>query len=184
MRSITPDDAPTVVELAISSGLFSTEDAGIVQTMLADYFGGARDQGHVCVVTDVGTEGDRPAGVAYYQPAVETDRTWYLTMIAVRGGHQGHGLGSALLRAVEDDLRARAQRLLLVQTSGAPGFARTRAFYQRCGYQQEARVRDYYETGDDLVLFRKLLAVRKHSGSLTGSRGPDYLQDRRQDRST
>jgi ribosomal protein S18 acetylase RimI-like enzyme len=175
MRKITPDDAPTVVELAVSSGLFSAEDAGIVEAMLADYFGGARDRGHVCVVTDAGTgtgtgtAGDHPAGVAYYQPAVETDRTWYLTMIAVRADHQGQGLGSALLRAVEDDLRGRAQRLLLVQTSGAPGFARTRAFYQTSGYQQEARVRDYYETGDDLVLFRKSLTSGKQSGAPTGS---------------
>jgi ribosomal protein S18 acetylase RimI-like enzyme len=168
MRTITPDDAPSVLDLAVSSGLFGADDADVVRTMLADYFEGNRARGHVCVLDDGnGTEGDGaerdsteddgPAGVAYYQPAVATDRTWYLTMIAVGADRQGQGRGSALLRAVEDDLRARGQRLLLVETSGAPGFARTRAFYQRCGYQQQARVGDYYEAGDDLVLFGKPL---------------------------
>jgi len=57
------------------------------------------------------------------------------------------GRGGALLRHVEQDLAGRGQRLLLVQNSGAPAFARTRTFYSVCGYEQEASVRDYYEPG-------------------------------------
>jgi ribosomal protein S18 acetylase RimI-like enzyme len=155
VRIIAPDDASSVIELAVSSGLFPAEESHIVRTMMANYFGRGRDEGHVCVID----EDDGPSGVAYYEPAVATDRTWYLTMIAVHADRQGRGRGSALLRGVEEELRARDQRLLLVETSGTPGFARTRAFYRRCGYQQEAQVRDYYEADDDLVLFRKALTA-------------------------
>ena len=42
--------------------------------------------------------------------------------------------------------------------------SRARAFYLSCGYDEEARVRDYYEAGDDMVLFRKDL-----SGPCAGS---------------
>lgn len=80
-------------------------------------------------------------------------------MIAVRPDRQGQGRGAALLRHVEDELRASSQRLLLVETSGLPTYERTRAFYGTCGYHQEARVRDYYQAGDDMVLFRKALSV-------------------------
>lgn len=48
-----------------------------------------------------------------------------------------------MLRRVEEDLRARAQRLSLVETSALPQYARTRAFYVECGYEEEARIRDY-----------------------------------------
>ena len=65
-----------------------------------------------------------------------------------------------MLRGVEEDLRARGQRLLLVETSSTPQYDRTRAFYDKLGYEEEARVRDYWEAGDDLVLFRKALDVR------------------------
>ena len=47
------------------------------------------------------------------------------------------------------DLRAAGQRLLLVETSGVESFSLTRAFYAKRGYTQEARVRDYYERGNE-----------------------------------
>jgi ribosomal protein S18 acetylase RimI-like enzyme len=94
---------------------------------------------------------------AYYEPARATDGTWYLTLIAVRREVQGQGRGAALLHDVEHLLQAQGQRVLLVETSGLPAFARTRTFYTKCGYVEEARVRDYYAAGDDMVLFRKVL---------------------------
>lgn len=50
----------------------------------------------------------------------------------------GTGVGSAMLRAVEDDAVRRGVRLLQVKTLGAshpdPGYARTRHFYERWGF--------------------------------------------------
>ena len=85
------------------------------------------------------------------------DRTWYLLLIAVRPACQGQGRGAALLGHVESALRASGQRLLLVETSGLPSYARTRAFYVKCGYAEEACVRDFYKAGEDMVVFRKAL---------------------------
>ena len=155
IRSITHDDSAAVIELAISSGLFPADETELLDTMMANYFSSTSDDGHMCII-DVE---DEPFGVAYYQPALATDRTWYLTMIGVRRDVQGQGRGAALLRHAEQALQASGQRLLLVETSGVPGFARTREFYAKCGYSEEARVRDYYAAGDDMVLFRKVLNV-------------------------
>ena len=153
IRPVTDHDAQAVVGLAVSSGLFTEEDAGIVAEMMKDYQRGKQAGGHACVIY----EDCEARAVGYYQPAPATDRTWYLTMIGVRRDVQGKGHGTALLRFIENDLQRRDQRLLLVETSGLPAFERTRAFYAKCGYQQEARIRDYYESGDDMVLFRKPL---------------------------
>lgn len=120
---------------------------------MSDYFGGNRDQGHICVLAVE----DEPVGVAYYQPALATDRTWYLTMIGVRRDKQGQGHGAALIEYAEKTLQESGQRVLLVETSGSEDFALTRKFYAKCGYEQEARVRDYYTAGEDMVLFRKVL---------------------------
>ena len=82
--------------------------------MLADYFGGGKDDGHVCVINE---EEGGTVGVAYYQPKPAADRVWDLTMIAVRPAPQERGRGAAMLRSVEENLRARGQRLLFVDTS-------------------------------------------------------------------
>lgn len=107
----------------------------------------------MCVID----EDQGAVGVAYSVPRPATDRTWELLMIAVQGNRQGQGRGAALLRFVEDDLRQKGQRLLLVETSGDPALARTRGFYLQNDYGEEARVRDYYASGEDMVLFRKVL---------------------------
>jgi ribosomal protein S18 acetylase RimI-like enzyme len=61
------------------------------------------------------------------------------------------------MRHMENALRANGQRLLLVETSGLPIYERTRAFYAKCGYEEEARIRDFYTAGDDKIVFRKAL---------------------------
>jgi len=124
--------------------------------MMTDYFSDNQSDGHACVI-DI--ENHQPLGVAYYEPALATDRSWYLTMIGVRRDQQGQGRGAALMSYVENILQTSGQRVLLVETSGLPGFALTRKFYLKCGYEEEARIRDYYAAGDDVIVFRKVLNV-------------------------
>lgn len=154
IRSVTRSDTAAVVALVVASELFPAEETGVVETMLEEYFAGREGEGHTCVVDEV--DGDLVA-VAYYQPVTATDRTWELVMIGVRQDLHRQGRGAPLLQHVEDDLRTRGQRLLLVETSALPAFARARAFYLGRDYDEEARVRDYFEAGDDMVLFRKAL---------------------------
>jgi ribosomal protein S18 acetylase RimI-like enzyme len=154
IRSVTQHDTAAVATLTVSSELFTPEESGVVETMLKEYFAARNAEGHTCVVDEV--DGDLLA-VAYYEPVTATDRTWELTMIGVREDLHRQGRGGQLLQHVEDDLRSRDQRLLVIETSALPAFARARAFYLARGYDEEARIRDYFEAGDDMVMFRKAL---------------------------
>jgi ribosomal protein S18 acetylase RimI-like enzyme len=58
-------------------------------------------------------------------------------------------------------LTVRGARVLLVETSGLPSFERTRAFYRKCGYDEEARIRDFYKAGDDKIVYRKMLDAQE-----------------------
>lgn len=169
IRNIQNDDTDAVVDLAVSSGLFTQEESGGVRALMDDYFSRKRAQGHACLL-DVDDDAV-PVGVAYYQPTPATDRTWTLLMIAVRRDRQGQGRGGALMRHVEGDLRDRQQRLLLVETSGVQDFSLTREFYAKAGYHAEARVRDYYQAGDDMVLYRKDLSTGNPETGHTAASG-------------
>ncbi|MFB8413956.1 GNAT family N-acetyltransferase [Streptomyces albidoflavus] len=155
IRPAEPGDSDSIVRLAVAAEMFPPEEAPFLEAMMAEYFGGAAGEGHRCLVEDAGAAGVQ--AVAYFQPKQAADRVWDLTMIAVDPGRQGSGLGTALLRRVEGELAGEGQRLLLVETSGTAQYDRTRAFYAARGYDEEARVRDYWAAGDDLVLFRKPL---------------------------
>jgi ribosomal protein S18 acetylase RimI-like enzyme len=98
-----------------------------------------------------------PAAVAYAAPERMTSGTWNMLLIAVDPARQRGGIGSVLARAVENQLAARGERLLLVETSGLPAYEQARAFYRKLGYREEARIRDFYQSGEDKIVFRKAL---------------------------
>ncbi len=152
IRPSTPDDTTALIAIADAIG-FQPNELEHLSEMLADYFGGDSDSDHFWITDDH----NGPVGVAYCEPERMTNRTWNLQLIAIRPDHQGQGRGATLLRYVEQTLTVRGGRMLLVETSGLPGFERTRAFYAKCGYEEEARIRDFYAAGDDKVVFRKVL---------------------------
>lgn len=96
-------------------------------------------------------------GLCFTVPEELTDGTWNMRALAVRTDLQGKGFGVALVRAVEQHLKDKGQRLLVVDTSGTEDFARTRRFYVQNGYEEEARIRDFWADGDDKVTLRKAL---------------------------
>jgi ribosomal protein S18 acetylase RimI-like enzyme len=62
------------------------------------------------------------------------------------------------MAAAEDAAKAAAGRMVLVETAGKAEYAATRAFYERIGYHEVARIPDFYRVGDDKVIYGKALA--------------------------
>jgi ribosomal protein S18 acetylase RimI-like enzyme len=149
IRPVVPEDIIALKAVIDACGLFPAE---MLDDMTADYFRGDAG-GDFWLTADAG----EPAAVAYCAPERMTQGAWNLLLIAVHPGSQGRGIGGALLREVERSLVAQGERVLLVETSGLPTFARTRDFYRKHGYGEEARIRDYYQEGEDKIVFRKLV---------------------------
>jgi ribosomal protein S18 acetylase RimI-like enzyme len=96
-------------------------------------------------------------GFCYCTAEQMTEGTWNMLAISVLPIHQGKGVGAALVSALEESLRKTSQRLLIVDTSSQPGFDRTRRFYLKNGYTEEARIRDFWAAGDDKITYSKSL---------------------------
>ena len=146
IRPLVPGDLDAAKAVIDATGLFPSE---MLDGMVAGYFSGEADQDVWLTYDDGG-----PVAVAYYAPERMSSGTWNLYLIAVHPDRQGHGVGAALMRHVEQALALRGERVLLVETSGLPEFARTRAFYAGIGYHEEARIREFYAAGEDKVVFR------------------------------
>ena len=153
IRPTTLEDTADILALAVSSGLFPPDATDEVGAVLAGSLAGNNGPDHIWLTDD----DDGPVAVAYYAPERLTEGTWNLYMLAVQPDHQRQGRGAALVRHVEQALASRGARLLLIETSGLGNFERTRAFYRAIGYDEEARIRDFYNAGDDKVVFRKAL---------------------------
>ncbi|MCU0474457.1 MAG: GNAT family N-acetyltransferase [Bacteroidales bacterium] len=83
--------------------------------------------------------------------------SWDLYWIAVDHNSRHKKLGSALLKAVEDDVRKRGGKILWIDTSGRPLYAATEGFYIKNGYKLQASLKDYYAPGDPKQIYSKVL---------------------------
>jgi ribosomal protein S18 acetylase RimI-like enzyme len=153
IRLTTPDDTNALLALAEATGLFESNQIEELAQMLNQHFSDETDSQGIWF-SDYDNE---PVGIAYVAPEQMTDGTWNLYLIAIHPNHQRQGRGAALLHHIERMLTKSGERVLLVETSGLEDFEYVRAFYRKSGYDEEARIREFYKAGDDKIIFRKAL---------------------------
>jgi ribosomal protein S18 acetylase RimI-like enzyme len=153
IRLTTLDDITALIALAGASGLFEPSQTEYLAQMLDEHFN-SKNEPEDFWLTDYDNE---PVGMAYVAPERMTEGTWNLYLIAVHPHRQRQGRGKSLLRHVEQMLMERGERILLVETSGTENFDYVREFYRKNGYEEEARIREFYTTGVDKIVFRKAL---------------------------
>jgi ribosomal protein S18 acetylase RimI-like enzyme len=96
-------------------------------------------------------------GYVCYGPTPRTEGVFDLYWIAVDPRQQGQGFGHLLLKFVENEVRRQKGRMLLIETRSRPSFAPTLRFYQRSGYDEISRIKDFYRIEDDKIVMCKKL---------------------------
>ncbi len=147
-RKIVKKDLPFLKAVLDTSGLFPSD---LLDEMIADYFANK-------ATTDIWftTELDgKPVSIGFCAPEKLTNGTYNLYAIAVDKGLQGKGIGQAMMHYIENYLRELKGRILIVDTSSGADFELTRQFYLKCNYTLEATLRDFWDEGDDKVVFWK-----------------------------
>ncbi|MEM7536770.1 MAG: GNAT family N-acetyltransferase [Chloroflexota bacterium] len=153
IRRTLASDKEALLALLKDSGEFDTAGLMLVEEMMVQYLAGDSDA--LWFTVDDG----EPVGVAYCAPEPMTNGTWNLLMLWMRADRVGKGLGRALVRRVEAKLTELGGRILIVETSGTDGYASSRRFYEKSGFTKEARIRDFYEPGDDKIVYWKKLST-------------------------
>ena len=100
---------------------------------------------------------DGVVAFANYGKNAFSTHSWELYWIAVHDNSRHKKLGSALLKAIEDDVRKQGGKILWIETSGRPKYAATEAYYQRNGYELAASLKEFYGPGDPKQVYVKVL---------------------------
>lgn len=149
IRAVTPNDLPDLKTVIEANKLFPSD---LLDDMILDYFHNENDSEFWFTYED-----SKPVAIAYCAPERMTEGTWNLYLIAVHPDYQKQGIGTFMMHYIEQLLTARGERILLVETSSLQTFEGTREFYRQCGYNEEARIREFYQMGEDKIAFRKSL---------------------------
>jgi len=136
--------------LTAAAGVFRPEEVATAVELLDSSLEGDDDYRFLGAY-----DGDELVGYACWGPTPGTVGTADLYWLVVDPTRQHRGVGTQLLDAVEDRLKADRCRLVVVETSSREDYAATRAFYERRGYGRVAAIPAYYAPGDDLVIYLK-----------------------------
>lgn len=147
----TERDGEGILAVASRVDIFTDEEKDTVRELWEESCKwGVEASGYQFIVA---RQGDRVLGFACYGPRPLTDGTYDLYWIAVDPSARRQGVGVALLKGIQDEVRRSGGRLIVIETSGQERYAPTRAFYLSAGCEREAVIRDFYGKGDDLILF-------------------------------
>ncbi|MBY0447421.1 MAG: GNAT family N-acetyltransferase [Hyphomonadaceae bacterium] len=149
IRPALADDATKIGVIAADTDLFPED---LLPGMIAGYL--QRTTPDVWLVAE---HAGAIIGFCFCEPERMTSGTWNMLALAVAPTLQGRGVGAALVREVETILHRQGERPLLVETMDVKAFERTRDFYRKQGFTEEARIRDFYEAGAGKVVFRKVI---------------------------
>ncbi|MCB9845426.1 MAG: GNAT family N-acetyltransferase [Phycisphaeraceae bacterium] len=152
-HDVRPADVGAVRAVVKSTDFFRPDEIAVAAELVEERLAKGDASGYFFVFVD-DAEG-APMGYACFGPIPCTLHSASLYWIAVRSDAQGRGLGNRLMLESERRMRGSGLRRVYVETSGQPRYEPTRGFYERSGYSLEARLRNFYDEGDDKLVYVK-----------------------------
>lgn len=153
LRPLRSSDVEPLRQLLIETDVFNSEEIDIALELIHAVLDNPEHKDYIIRVYDDGNV------LGYYcvGPTPATASTYDLYWIATKPSVHGKGVGRVLNAHAEELIRSRGGMLVIAETSSTPRYDTTRSFYVKAGYEEVARIRDYYRAGDSLVVYGKYL---------------------------
>lgn len=151
---VRPTDREAVRQIVESTRYFSAAETDVAVELVDERLAKGAASGYHFAFLE---QNDQVLGYACYGPIACTVHSFDLYWIAVQQQFQQLGLGRRLVQISEQQVQAMYGRRIYVETSGREQYASTRRFYERCGYTVAAILPDFYDAGDDKVVYLKVL---------------------------
>ncbi len=150
IKAVTQSDIDELKKVVDSSELFPSE---YLDEMISDYFNNTDTQDIWFAYFNDKT----PTAIGYCVPEKLTNGTYNLLAIGVSQDAQRNGVATEMMKYIEQLLKLKDGRILIVETSSDDAQIGARKFYQKIGYTQMAIIKDFWKDGEDKIVFWKKL---------------------------
>ena len=154
VRPIEARDRTVILNLLAGTGAFQTHELDVAMELVDTALTKPGQQDYLPYVLE--SEGEVVAYACFGRNPM-TKATYDLYWMATRADRARRGHGQTLFRFVEEEIRRRGGRLLVIETSSKESYGGSRQFYDRVGCECAARLADFYDVGDDRVIYCKRL---------------------------
>jgi len=159
IRPLVAADRSGVFRILENAGNFTPAEVGIALELIDEWLELGEHSGYLTYVLEArDPEKAEVLGYVCFGPTPLTESTFDLYWIAVdKSKHRG-GVGKRLLKFSEEEVVRRGGKMLLIETSSQETYGGTIQFYERTGYELVGKIPEYYNPGDDKLIFAKRLA--------------------------
>lgn len=156
IRAIETADRDAVRSLIEGTGVFKTYEVDVAMELVdIALTRPEQDDYHPFVlVEDDGTV----AAYACFGKNPMTKSTFDLYWLATRADRMGKGYGRKIVAFVEEEVKRRGGKLLVIETSSKESYGATQEFYLKIGCTLAATLPGYYDEGDDKIIYLKRIA--------------------------
>jgi ribosomal protein S18 acetylase RimI-like enzyme len=153
VRPTLKQDNHALISMMRETKIFKDEEIKIAEELLQEYLRtqNPTDYRFYSYVTKEG----EVCGFACFGSTHITKSTYDFYWLVVSPSNQRKGVGTNLLKFVEQTIINEGGKLILVETSSIDSYAAARRFYEYNGYRQLAKIHAYYDVNDDLVIYGK-----------------------------
>ncbi len=154
IRPMLAQDRQAIIEILEVTTAFLPPDVQVAIELIDCYLADGVNSGYNFWIAEMD---GKAVGYICYGPTPLTQGTWDIYWMATAPGLKGHGIGTALMKLAEDNIRAEGGRMTIIETSSNPDYLEARKFHLAHGYIIIGSIPDFYSIGDNKITFRKLL---------------------------
>ena len=150
VKKFSREDKEAVVDIILRTKNFNEMDKDVAIELIDHYLDFDDDE----YLIESLFENKQIIGYVCYGEASLTVGTYEVYYIAIDENYQGKGFGKYLMNEVEKRLKGKA-RMILIETSSDDTYIATQKFYEKLGYKEVVRIKDFYKIGDDKIMYEK-----------------------------
>jgi GNAT superfamily N-acetyltransferase len=155
IRKLKYEDRNRIEKIITDTNNFNGDEINTAMELI-DIYLNVRDQKDYEIFVDEGENGIINGYVCIGQRPL-TKSTYDLYWIAVNPSVQSKGIGSGLIKYIEEYIKNKNGKLILLETSGKPSYEKERKFYEKNLYSKITEIKDFYDEGDSLVIYGKYI---------------------------
>tara|TARA_R110002074_G_scaffold402342_1_gene608153 strand:+ start:96419 stop:98680 length:2262 start_codon:yes stop_codon:yes gene_type:complete len=154
-NTVKLSDVETVRSLVSKTGVFNAEEVSIAAELVAEAaLKGEKKSGYSFYFIE---EGGKMLGYSCFGRIPLTESSYDLYWLVVDADSQKKGIAKQLLDLTEKTISSHGGAQLYAETSSKDNYKPARAFYQKVGFSECARQKDFYKKGDDKVTYVRMI---------------------------
>lgn len=149
-RIVAKDDYEAMLELFKAITLFTDDERLVIKELLDTYLFNETQKDYLFYVS---TSEKQLTAFICFGPTPMTSNTFDLYWVGTHPEYRRQGLAESLINVMKDYMKSQNAKIIRVETASQDLYSQTVAFYDRLGFQAEARLKDFYRDGDDLIIY-------------------------------